>query len=103
MSEQCDAEIAERLGDRPGSIPYTREELGALYDLMLEGRECLTSEGYTISEPSSREAFISASEAVAAGTPADPWDPWNDAGDPSAYDSWPFPTGQDVWEYIHGS
>jgi len=47
-----------RRGPEPEIVPYTREELSALYDLNLEAKKCLEARGATVREPPPREKWI---------------------------------------------
>lgn len=94
----CEAEA----GPVPGGDPMTREELGTLYDLQLQARECLLAGGYPVTDPSSREIFISLYLTMyEGGTDIQP--PWfaheatDASGDFSAREACPEPTMADVY------
>ena len=96
--QACEAEA----GPVPGGDPMTREELGTLYDLQLQARECLLAGGYPVTDPSSREIFISLYLAMyEGGTDIQP--PWfaheatDASGDLSAREACPEPTMADVY------
>lgn len=94
----CEAQA----GPVPGDEPLTREELGTLYDLQLQARDCLIEEGYPVTEPSSRETFISLYLTMYEGG-ADTQPPWfaheatDGAGDFSAREVCPEPSMADVY------
>lgn len=106
VTEQCDAQVRAQLGPPPVDIPFTAEELSARYDLLLEQKTCLESDGYTVTEPSTRQTYIDKSQRVAAGDFSQeniPWDPLRDINDPVAQEQCPSPSGQDVAEHLSGS
>lgn len=63
-----------KVGSAPELPRFTPEQLGLLYDFYLRQMDCLTGEGFTISEPPSRDTF------VATYYSSDPWGPYADVG-----------------------
>ncbi len=62
----------EQVGGAPSTPPLTDERLSKLYDFLLDQRDCLIAEGYSIAEPPSRETFIS------GYTSGSPWIPYTE-------------------------
>lgn len=67
---RCETQV----GAAPELPRFTTEQLGRLYDFYLRQMDCLTAEGFTISEPPSRDTF------VATYYSSDPWGPYADVG-----------------------
>lgn len=65
---RCQSDV----GAAPEIPRFTPEEIGHLYDFYLRQKDCLTAQGYTISEPPSRETY------VATYYSSDPWGPYAD-------------------------
>lgn len=89
------------LGPVPGNEPFSTEELSVLYDLQLELGDCLEENGYTVSEPSTRETFIAQYQALQDGEIDDgdwPWSPLMGINDPASIEVCPQPTGEDVYD-----
>lgn len=68
------ARCETKVGAAPELPRFTPEQLGRLYDFYVRQRDCLTVEGFTISEPPSRDTF------VATYYSSDPWGPYADVG-----------------------
>lgn len=91
----------EELGPVPGYEPLTAEQLSILYDLELERADCLEENGYTVSEPSTRETFIAQSRALQDGEVDDddwPWSPSTGINDPESIELCPQPSADDVYD-----
>lgn len=96
---EADTSCAEQLGSIPGEAPFTTPELSVLYDLHVEGRDCLEDQGLAVSDPPSRQTWIAQYEAGLSGADEAPWSPWSEASDPAtAIEVCPEPSGQDVYE-----
>lgn len=67
----CEAEV----GAAPPPPPRSDTEYAAMYDFMLETRDCLTGLGYSISEPPSVEQWTDDYRASYEGGEL-PWLPW---------------------------
>ncbi|WP_162802753.1 hypothetical protein [Ornithinimicrobium avium] len=85
----------EQVGRGSSSRTPSEAELSTLYDLMLEGRECLLDHGYSISQPPTRETFIETYLASYEGGTL-PWIPWMDINDPESVNLCPQPTEEEV-------
>lgn len=58
-SEQCQKEVAERLGPDPAAAVLTEEQIGQRYDELLGVRDCLLGAGYPVTDPPSRQTWVS--------------------------------------------
>lgn len=65
---RCEAKV----GKAPEIPRFTADQLAHLYDFYVSQRDCLTSEGLTISGPPSRETFVETYYS------SDPWGPYAD-------------------------
>lgn len=68
------AKCQERVGDPPEIPRFDDAQLSNLYDFYLRQADCMESQGYTISEPPSRDTFVSTYYS------GDPWGPYSDIG-----------------------
>lgn len=60
---------------KPPELPrFTDSQLSNLYDFYLRQKDCLVGEGYTISDPPSRDTFVNTYYS------SDPWGPYADIG-----------------------
>jgi hypothetical protein len=66
----------ERAGGYPQIIPTTRKELSSLYDLHIETKKCLETQGVAVKDPPSREKWIEDS----LSNPEGPWLPYESSG-----------------------
>lgn len=111
MTALCQEEVEQRLGPHPQAIPYSAEELGALYELLVaETVPCLEAEGITVEQPPSKRTWVEYQTNMYTNPnlPDTYWDPYRDLGPNQAMgitESCPRPTGADITRWLdeHGS
>lgn len=57
-NQQCQQQVNVELGTDPATTVFTEEQLGEQYDSLLDVGECLSTAGYPVSDPPSREVWI---------------------------------------------
>ena len=105
MTARCDEEVTARLGPLPAAIPYSAQELRALYHLNVELNDCLSEHGYPTSEPPTEETFVSTYQQVYAGSEEALEQLWNPyPADPNvAIDArkvCPVPMGPEITQWL---
>lgn len=110
MTELCQEEVEQQLGPNPLAIPYSAEELGAMYELLVtETVPRLEAEGLTVEQPQSKETWVEQQTKMYLdpGLPDTAWDPYREL-DPNLAMGMagrcPRPTGADItrWLEDHG-
>lgn len=93
--EEAITTCTQQVGQGVNSRIPSEAELSTLYDLMLEGRECLMELGHSISQPPTRETFVETYLASYDGGRA-PWSPWMDLDGPEPMEVCPQPTEEEI-------
>lgn len=111
MTALCQEEVEQRLGPHPQAIPYSAEELGALYELLVEETvACLGAEGITVEQPQSKETWVEYQTKMYTNPdlPDTAWNPYRNLGPNLRMDMQkrcPEPTGADITRWLdeHGN
>lgn len=100
-NQQCQQEVSAQLGTDPATTVFTEDQLGEQYDALLDVAECLSTAGYPVSDPPSREVWVESAlvvqdalqEAqVGENRAMDlPWNPYDDIESVTAAEQCPIP------------
>ena len=105
MTARCEEEVSAQLGPLPAAIPYSPQELKALYHLNVEVSQCLAEHGYPTAEPPTEETFVSTYQQVYSGSEGaldQLWNPYRADSD-VAFDArrvCPAPTESEVTRWL---
>lgn len=100
-NQQCQQEVNAELGTDPATAVLTQEQLGEQYDALLDVSECLSTAGYPVSAPPSREVWVESAllvqDALKEAQPGEnramklPWNPYDEIDSVAAAEQCPIP------------
>lgn len=95
---ELDTRCKEELGAAPQPDVYTGVELSTLYDLQVDGYDCLVEAGFDPLPPPSREKYVADYEDHQVGGRSIPWSPWATMIDDRAFTACPQMSLHDYYE-----